>query len=31
VIPPGIAGETVQVQVFDNEGTGSNTLSYTYN
>ncbi|MUG88559.1 VWA domain-containing protein [Paenibacillus timonensis] len=31
VIPPGVAGETVQVQVFNNEGTGSNTLNYTYN
>ncbi|MBO2944838.1 IPT/TIG domain-containing protein [Paenibacillus sp. F411] len=30
-IPPGVAGETVQVQVFNNQGTGSNTLSYTYN
>ncbi|GIO67588.1 IPT/TIG domain-containing protein [Paenibacillus sp. JTLBN-2024] len=29
-IPPGVAGETVQVQIFNNEGTGSNTVSYTY-
>ncbi|MDL1163245.1 IPT/TIG domain-containing protein [Yersinia pestis] len=29
-VPPGISGETVQVQVINNEGTGSNTVGYTY-
>lgn len=31
LVPPGVAGQTVQVQVVNNEGVGSNTLDFSYN